>query len=151
MSRGGRLGTNWASSGDVVVVVDFARVSRSLGPDNKDIHYARRSFFSARNERPVCFAGSSCLSPGYFYVCVCCLPPSFVPASVAIYARRRSRPRRRLKCNRRKLKVAGRWILDGTGNRTSKLKKLYLTHCMILQIQIFFITLYIRFKNFYLL
>lgn len=47
-----------------VVAVDSASLSRSLsatrGPDNKDIHYTHRGFFSARgNERSVCFAGSS--------------------------------------------------------------------------------------------
>lgn len=110
MSRGGPVGDQLGQLRGPRHRRDFARVSRSLGSDNKDIHYARRGFFSARNERPACFAGSSCLSPGCFYVCVCRLPPSFVPASVerarfAIYARRRSRPRRRLKCNRRKLEL----------------------------------------------
>jgi len=38
--------------------------SATRGPDNKDIHYTRRGFFSARNERSACFAGSSlCLFP----------------------------------------------------------------------------------------
>jgi len=49
--------------------------------------------------------------------CVCCLPPPFVPASAvragfAIYARRRSRPERRLKCNRRKERGHGRIMME---------------------------------------
>lgn len=132
VARGAGWGPIGPSSGtrDIVVVVDFARVPRSLGdsrPPIIKISIMLAVAFSPRGTSgSVCFAGSSCLSPGCFYVCVSCLPPSFVPASVvrarsAIYARQ-SRPRRRLKCNRRKLERRLRKDDEGILDRKSHLE-----------------------------
>lgn len=82
MSRGGTGGTNWARRDGVETSPSWSTLPEShgvpatRGSDNKDIHYARRGFFTARNERPVCFAVSPCLFLVMSLLCVCvCVCP----------------------------------------------------------------------------